>query len=102
MVSLDPEDKNGREEYLIHLRKAKRFKKFLSMEEIRSFLMPYDYKDYSEKKIEDLGIYEICDNYGNLIKEIDMMIKRIQEYGKYWVIRLFHKITKKNMTNLYI
>jgi hypothetical protein len=72
MVSLNPEDKNCREGYLIHLKTAERFKKFLSMEEIRSIPMSYDYKDSLDKENEDLGICELCDNYGNVIEEIDM------------------------------
>ena len=71
MISGDPEDKSYREEYLIYLKNAERFKKFLTMEEIRSIPMSYDYKDSSMIK-EDLGICEICDNYGNVIEEIDM------------------------------
>ena len=103
MISLDPEDKSCREEYLIHLKKAKRFKKFLSMEEIRSFPMPYDYKDYSEKKKEDLGICEICDNYGNVIEEIDMNDKenpKVWEIFGYEIISLNDKKEYDKMVDL--
>ena len=92
MISLDPEDKNCREGYLIHLKTAERFKKFLSMEEIRSIPMSYDYKDYSDKENEDLGICEICDNYGNVIEEIDMNDK---ENPKVWEI-LGYKVIPLN------
>jgi hypothetical protein len=94
MLALDPEDKSCREEYLIDLRNAEKFKKLLTMEEIRSFPMPYDYKGYSDKENEDLGICEICDNYGNVIEEIDMNDKenpKVLEILGYKIILLNDK-----------
>jgi hypothetical protein len=76
----DPSDQTSRTAYPRHLKRAERFKKFITKEEIKSIpsFLPIDDKD---QNINDDDFYDLYDEY-DLIPLKDIALKDKREYDK--------------------